>query len=256
MNSAIRKVAVFVTIMFALLMANVTYNAVARAPGLLADNRNKRVVDDEYSHDRGAIMVGNTPIAQTKVAKTGFKYQRVYPKGKLYGHITGYYSYLYSRSGIEDSYNAPLAGNDSSQFFTRFVDILSGRKPSGANVQTSIDTRAQQAAAKALGNRKGAVIAMDYTTGEILALYSSPSYNPNLLAAPKITDQEAAWQKLTTAKGAPLKNRATTEVFLPGSTFKLVTAAAALESGIHPDSLIESPDELKLPKSSHVISNA
>lgn len=253
----IRNVSAVVAIMFAALMINITFSAVVRAPGLLEDPRNRRVRDAEYSQDRGAILVGNTPIAETK-ASTGtlFRYQRNYPQGTLYAHVTGWYSYDYSRSGLELSYNAPLAGTDSSQAFQRVIDIMSGRKPTGANVVTSIDARAQTAASEALGNRKGAVMAMNYATGEVLALVSKPTFDPNLLASHDLKAEQESWKSLLDDKDKPLANRASSEIFLPGSTFKLVTASAALESGLSPESLVDSPDKLSLPGTTHQITNA
>lgn len=253
----IRRVSVVVAVMFAALMINITVNEVVRAPGLLEDPRNRRVRDAEYSQDRGAIMVGDMAIAETTEAKDStFKYLRSYPKGGLYAHITGYYSYDYSRSGLELSYNQELAGTDSSQAFTRFIDILSGRQPSGANVVTSIDARAQTAAAEALGDKVGAVMAMDYETGEVLAMVSSPTYDPNLLSTHDLEAAHDSWDALVDDPAGALKNRAANEVYLPGSTFKLVTAAAALESGLNPDSLVDAPDALQLPGTTHEITNA
>lgn len=257
MNAMLRNVSVVVAIMFAALMINVTVNAVFRAPGLLEDPRNRRVRDAEYSQDRGAIMVGDTPIADTKVVKNSlFKYKRTYPKAELYAHITGYYSYDYSRSGLELTYNAQLAGTDSSQAFTRFIDTLSGKKPTGADVITTIDPRAQNAATEAIGDRKGAVMAMNYKTGEVLALVSTPSFDPNLLSTHDLEDEHDSWKKLLNDPDGPLKNRATTEIFLPGSTFKLVTAAAALESGLSADSLVDSPASYQLPGSTSTITSS
>lgn len=257
MNSAIRKTAVLVAVMFAALLANITYFSVARAPGLIEDGRNRRVRDAEYNQDRGAILVGDTPIAQTDVAKDSFfKYQRSYPQGGLYAHVTGFYSYDYSSSGLERAYNSQLTGTDSSQAFSRFVDILSGRPPTGANVVTRIDPRAQEAAAAALGDRPGAVIAMDWSTGEILTMYSSPTYDPNQLSTHDLAAARSSWESLLNDKAQPMLNRSTTEIFPPGSTFKLVTAAAALESGLTKDSLIDAPARFQLPGSSSFLANS
>ncbi|MDO4718884.1 MAG: penicillin-binding protein 2, partial [Propionibacteriaceae bacterium] len=143
-----------------------------------------------------------------------------------------------------------------SQAFTRFLDLLSGRKPTGASVVTTIDSRAQRAAAKAIGDRRGAVIAMDYTSGEIVAMYSSPSYDPNLLSSHDHRAELDNWNQLLNDPSEPLKNRSSTEIFPPGSTFKLVTAAAALESGLEANSLLEGPARLQLPGTTHTITNS
>ena len=257
MNGSLRKVAAFVALMFGALLLNFTHFSVFRTAPLLEHPRNVRVRDAEFSQDRGAILVGNTPIALTSTS-TGsrFKYQRTYPHGALYGHITGFYSYNFDRVGLEKTYNSQLAGTDSSQAFTRFLDLLSGRKPTGASVVTTIDSRAQRAAAEAIGDRRGAVIAMDYTTGEIVAMYSSPSYDPNLLSSHDHRAELDNWNKLLKDPSEPLKNRSSTEIFPPGSTFKLVTAAAALESGLEANSLLEGPARLQLPGTTHTITNS
>lgn len=257
MNGPLRKVSAFMAILIAALLLNLTYFSVFRTPSLLEHGRNVRVRDAEFSQDRGAILVGDTAVAVTEQSSgSRFKYQRRYSQGPLYAHITGFYSYDFDRAGLEKSYNSHLAGTDSSQAFNRFLDLLSGRKPAGASVTTTIDSRAQRAAAQAIGNRRGAVIAMDYTTGEIVAMYSSPTYDPNLLSTHDRKEELANWDKLVNDKSGPLKNRGTTEIFPPGSTFKLVTAAAALESGVNADALLEAPKELELPGTTHKITNS
>lgn len=255
MNRPIRRVALVAALMVFALLANMTWLSIARPNELNADSRNRRTRDAEFSQDRGAIMVGNTPIAQTKPNKGRFQFARSYSNGALYAPVTGYYSYDYARAGLESSYNTQLAGTDDSQFFRRVVDSLSGKKPVGATVYTTINARAQQAAAQALGNRKGAVVALDPKTGAVLALVSSPSYDPNRLASTDLATARTAWTELNADKGRPMANRATKEVYPPGSTFKLVTAAAALENGMKADSQVASPASLTLPQTSVKLTN-
>ncbi|MFV0428724.1 MAG: peptidoglycan D,D-transpeptidase FtsI family protein [Arachnia sp.] len=170
--------------------------------------------------------------------------------------MTGWYSYDFASQELESSYNEELAGTASSQAVGRIIDSLSGRTPRGADLQTSLDAGAQRAAINALGDQQGAAIAMDYTTGEILVLASTPTYDPNELSTLDLGAEQSNWEKLLNAEDEPLKNRAVREVFPPGSTFKLVTAAAALESGMTPDSELEAPESLQLPQSSSTMSNS
>lgn len=256
MNGPIRKVTIFVSLLLAALLVNMTWISVARTESLNDDSRNRRVRDAEFSRNRGAILVGNEAIAES-VPRTGrFPYVRTYPKPELWSSVTGWYSYNYARSGLEASFNQELAGTSSEQSIGRVVDLLTGRQSSGANIQTTLNADAQAAAVKALGDKRGAVVAMDYTTGEILALVSTPTYDPNRLATVDLSEAQTAWNELLNADDEPLKGRATREVYPPGSTFKLVTAAAALEDGMVPDTMVEAPDSLRLPNSTRSMGNS
>lgn len=248
MNRPIRRVAVVCLLLFGLLLANGTFTIVFRQDALNANPLNRRVRDAEFSQDRGAILVGNTAVAATEESDGDFRYQRVYPEAERYAHVTGWYSYDRASSGLEESRNSELAGTDDALFVRRLVDLVTGRTPQGASITTTINPRAQQAAAEALGDTKGAVVALDPETGAVLALVSNPSYDPNRIAdAQDITAANEAYTELIEDEDNPLANRAAREVYPPGSTFKLVTAAAALESGLEPDAKIDSPDQLRLP---------
>lgn len=256
MNGPIRKVTLFVALLMAALLLNLTYISAVRTDELNQNPRNRRVRDAEFSQNRGAILVGTTPIAQS-VPRTGrFPYVRTYPDGATWSSVTGWYSYDYARSGLEASYNRQLAGTSSEQSVNRVMDLLAGRPSQGADLTTTLNSDAQKAAVDALGNQKGAVMAMNYTTGEILALVSTPTYDPNQLATVDLKAEREAWNSLLGNKREPLKNRATREVYPPGSTFKLVTAAAALEDGKVPDSDLDAPEALKLPGSSRSMGNS
>ncbi|MFT3888063.1 MAG: penicillin-binding protein 2 [Arachnia sp.] len=256
MNGPIRKVSVFIAVLMAALLVNMTFTSVVRSDSLNADGRNRRVRDAEFSQNRGAILVGNEPIAESEPRSGRFPYVRTYPDGETWSSVTGWYSYDYARSGLEQSFNAELAGTSSEQAFERIVDLLAGRRSQGANISTTLNPAAQRAAVRALGSKRGAAIAMDYTTGAILALVSSPTYDPNRLSTVDLGAQRDAWDELLNGKDEPLKNRGTREVYPPGSTFKLITAAAALEDGLVPDSMVDSPASLPLPNSSHSMGNS
>lgn len=257
MNGPIRKVAIFVSLLMAALLVNLTWISVVRTPSLIDDPRNRRVRDAEFSTNRGTILVGNTPVAQSNATGEGtFPYQREYPEASTYSSITGWYSYDFAASELESSYNAELSGTASTQFGTRVVDLLTGRTPQGADLQTSIDADAQKAAVNGLGDQQGAAVAINYKTGEILALVSTPTYDPGRLATLDLGEEKKSWDELLNAEDEPLKNRAVREVFPPGSTFKLVVAAAALEDGMIPSSELAAPDSLQLPGSSATMSNS
>ncbi|MGC3995327.1 MAG: penicillin-binding protein 2 [Propionicimonas sp.] len=253
MNRPIRGVAVTAMVMFFALMANLSYLYVGQQGYLNERPENRRVADARFGQDRGPIMVGNTPVAQSEAVKDRYKFQRTYSSGKLYAPVTGFYSYLYRTSALESSYSAQLAGVDDSQFLNRLVNTLSGSSQRGGTVETTLDAKAQKAAWDALDGRKGAVVAIDYKTGAIKALVTYPSYDPNDLATHDLAASTKAWDKLNADSSRPLANRATKEIYAPGSTFKLVTAAAALDSGMDADTILDA-SSYKLPGSTKVIS--
>ena len=257
MNKPIRRVAFIAMIMFALLLANGTYMMIFRQSSLTAQPQNRRVRDAEFAQNRGAILAaGKTEIAKTVPAKDRFKYQRVYPDGELYAPITGFYSYDRASSGLERTYNAQLAGTDDALFVRRLVDMATNRTPEGASVQTTIVPKIQKAAADALGNQKGAVVALNPKTGAVVAMVTSPTFDPNDIATHDIEAAGKAYDRLASSSQQPLTNRAAREIYPPGSTFKVVTAAAALADGKTPNSMVESPDRLKLPGTRVFLSNS
>jgi peptidoglycan glycosyltransferase len=248
MNKPIRRVAFIALLMFALLLANGTYMMIFRQDSLAAQPQNRRVRDAEFAQNRGAILAaGKVEMAKTVPSKDRFKFQRVYPDGELYAPISGFYSYDRASSALESTYNAQLAGTDDALFVRRLIDMASNKTPKGATVQTTIVPKIQKAAADTLGNQKGAVVALDPKTGAVLAMVTSPTYDPNDIASHDIEAAGKAYDRLASDPQHPLSNRAAREIYPPGSTFKLVTAAAALADGKTPDSTVESPDRLKLP---------
>lgn len=256
MNRSIRAVAVVVLGLFLALMINSSYGYVARNPDLLADPANRRVTEAEFGTERGQILAGTTVIAATKPVEDRFRFQRSYPQGPLYAAVTGYYSYIYKRSGLEQSQNGYLSGSSSGQVMQRLVDLATGTRPQGASVVTTIDPRAQRAAADALGDRPGAVVVLDWSTGAVKALVTSPTFDPNDLATHDLAASQDAWEELGADPDKPLANRATREIYPPGSTFKLVVSAAALASGMSADSEVDAPETLTLPGTSRPLGNA
>lgn len=256
MNGPIRTMSVVIMVMFLALMVNASYSYLFRTESLNADPANRRVRDAEFGTDRGDILVGNTPIVTSTPVDDRFGFQRTYEQGALYAPVTGHYSFLFGGSGLEQYYSAQLAGTADSQFLENLVNTATGQRPQGASLETTLDARAQAAAAEGLGNRPGAVVALDYATGEVKALVTSPSYDPNALSSHDLTATQATWTELNDDPDRPLANRAAREIYPPGSTFKLVVSAAALESGLTPESVVDAPEFIQYPGSSARLENA
>lgn len=253
MNKPIRVLAVFSALLFLALLLNVTYLQYVRASELNERNDNRRVRDAEFSRQRGPILVAGDPIAESRPTEDRFEYQRRYPVPLQYAHLTGYFSYVYGSSALEASQNPILSGGDSRLFVDRVVDLVGNTTPEGGSVALTIDRDAQSAAydgVQSLGpDTQAAVVALQPATGRVLAMVSNPTYDPNLLASHELGQVSTAWKRLTTAEGAPMFNRAIQETYPPGSTFKLVTAAAALESGRYtPESQVYGRATLRLPQ--------
>ncbi|MCL3860784.1 penicillin-binding protein 2 [Actinotalea sp. K2] len=256
MNTPLRRLASVVVLMFLALMVGATWVQFVQAPDLNSDGRNVRTLYREFGNARGPIVVAGESIAQSVPVDDAFGYQRVYTQPELYAPVTGYYSVVYRRSGIEEAMTTELNGSADSLFYSRLQDLITGRQPQGAAVELTIDPAAQQAAWDALGDQRGAVVALDPTTGAILAMVSKPTFDPNLLAGHVTADVTANWAALNAAEGDVMANRAIAgNTYPPGSTFKLVTAAAALENGLDPAAQIPAPNELPLPLSSSVLRN-
>src|SRR4051794_18619744 len=164
MNKPIRRVSVLVMVLFALLFANGTYLMVFQQSSLNANPINRRARDEDFAQNRGSILAGDTAIAFSKPSNDRFKYQRIYPYGKLYAPVTGFFSYDHANTGLENSYNTQLAGTDDSLFVRRMVDMITNQPPQGASVQTTINPDVQKAAFDALGDQKGAAVALDPKT--------------------------------------------------------------------------------------------
>lgn len=256
MNTPLRRLTSVVIVMFLALMLGSTWVQFVTAPDLNADERNVRTLYREFGTPRGPIVVAGETIASSVPVDDVFGYQRVYTNGPLYAHLTGYYSIVYRRSELESAMNTELNGSADSLFLRRLQDLVTGRQPQGAIVETTIVPAVQQAAWDALGDQRGAVVALDPRTGAILALVSKPSYDPAALASHTPAEVTAAWEALNADEGRPLANRVLRgDLYPPGSVFKIVTAAAALENGLDPAAEIPAPVELELPLTSTTLPN-
>mgnify|MGYP002749520444 FL=1 len=256
MNAQIRKIFVVVLIMFAMLGLAVTNTQFISAPSLNADPRNVRTNLHAAEIDRGPIIVEKTAIASSELDDDNH-YTRVYDQGSLYVSATGYFSSVgYGSTGIEAAQENVLDGQSQTLLGQRLRNLLTGEKRQGGGVELTLRASMQEAAAAALGDRKGAVVALDAKTGAILALYSSPTFDPNTLASSdggKVSDAYAA---LEADPRKPMLNRAISERYAPGSTFKVLTAIALIENGIaNPDTRMDSPVSTTLPGTNTEVSN-
>ncbi|MGH3897883.1 MAG: penicillin-binding transpeptidase domain-containing protein [Pseudonocardiaceae bacterium] len=259
MNTPLRRVALAVMGMIVLLLANATYIQVVSADTYRSDPRNRRVLLDEYSRQRGKIVAGGLPVASSVETGGQLRFQRTYLDGPVYAPVTGYYSLRYGAGGTENAMDSVLNGSDGRLFVRRLSDLVTGRTPNGGSVELTINPVIQRVAYEQLTRRgyNGAVVAIKPGTGEILAMASTPSYDPNRLSAHDGAEQEAAWNAYTsTQRGSPLTNRAVGSTYPPGSTFKLVVAAAALEAGkATPNSPLTATPALQLQGTSTLLRN-
>lgn len=258
MNRPVRRVAIAMLLLFGLLVVNANYIQVVKATDYQQDPGNTRVLLDEYERQRGLIIVDGSSVANSVATPTDqLKYLRRYANGPVYAPATGYYSLIYSNGGIERAEDDVLSGSSDSLFVRRLTDLFSGREPRGGNVELTLDARTQQAAYDALDatGATGAVVALDPQTGAILAMVSTPSYDPNLLSSHDPRSIRDYWAQLNAAPADPRLNRAIADNYPPGSVFKLLVAAAALEGGLTPDSTIPAPDVLTLPGTTTTLRN-
>lgn len=247
-----------VLLMFLALFVSTSVIQVGAADTLRADGRNSRTLYASYSAERGPILVDGVPIAYSQPVDDEFKFLRTYPQPELYAPVTGYFTLNQGNTGIEGELNDLLSGTANSQFLDQVNAILTGQSPKGAAVELTIDGALQQAAWDALGEYSGAVIAIDTKTGAILAMVSKPTFDPNWLAVHDTDAVIDVYDQLLTDPSEPLFNRTLAgDLNPPGSTFKLVVAAAALESGQYTsESQFPNPSQLTLPESDSVITNS
>jgi peptidoglycan glycosyltransferase len=252
-NAPIRRLSGVVALLFCALLVSSTAIQFFQSKSLQERPGNRRTLLADYARERGQILVGGTPVAKSVPTKDELKWLRTYPQGELYSHVTGYYSFTYGAGGgLEGADNDLLSGSSDTLFYRRVTDILTGKEQTGASLELTINPAAQKAAEQALGDQRGAVVALDPSNGEILALVSHPAYDPSVLSSHDSRKVQAAWERLNADKGRPMVDRAIGgDLYPPGSTFKVVTAAAALESGkFTEESQIPGPATLDLPQTS------
>ncbi|MFI0513239.1 penicillin-binding transpeptidase domain-containing protein [Streptomyces sp. WSLK1-5] len=237
MNKPLRRIAIFCGLLVLALLIRDNWLQYVKADSLREDPDNRRVLIARYATPRGDIIVDGKAITGHAETTSGdFKYKRTYKDGAMWAPVTGFVSQAYGATQLESIEDGILTGTDDRLFFRNTLDMLTGKPKEGGNVVTTLSAAAQKAAYEGLKKQggKGAVAAIEPSTGKILALASYPSYDPSTIAGGSDADAEA-WKKLDKKNNPddPSLNRALREVYPPGSTFKVVTAAAALENGLY-----------------------
>ncbi|MEU6380518.1 penicillin-binding transpeptidase domain-containing protein [Streptomyces sp. NPDC046909] len=246
MNKTIRRASVFALLLVFALLVRATWVQFYDGQALADDSDNRRNAIETYSSPLGNIIVaGESITGSAKTTGSDLKYKRTYKDGELYAAVTGYASQAYAPTQLEGIYSDLLNGTDSR--LKSVMDTVTNERAEPGNVVTTIDPDVQKAAYDALGDKKGAAVAIDPETGKILAVVSTPSYDPSSLTDANTAG--SAWKKLNADEDKPLTNRALRQPVAPGSTFKLVVAAAALENGLYSsvDEKTDSPDPYTLP---------
>ncbi|GAQ61477.1 penicillin-binding transpeptidase domain-containing protein [Streptomyces scabiei] len=254
MNKTIRRSAVFCLLLVLALLVRATWVQFYEGTALADSPDNRRNAIRTYAAPLGNIIVaGDSITGSARTRDSDLAYRRTYTDGELYAAVTGYASQSYLPTQLEGVYKDLLDGTDLR--LKTVMDTVTGERAEPGDVITTIDPAVQKAAFGALGDKKGAAVAIDPATGRILAVVSTPSYDPSALTAAGTAG--AAWKKLNADPDKPLTNRALRQPLPPGSTFKLVVAAAALEDGLYAsvDTRTVSPDPYTLPGTSTQLSN-
>jgi len=261
MNGPLRRLSAVVMVLFLAIMASTTFYQFFAAASLNNDGRNVRALYREYGNHRGPIVAGNQTIAESVPVDTPFGFQRIFSgrdatNAAIFAPVTGFFSIANGSTMVERAENDYLSGRANALWVDRLQNLFTGRETIGASVETTIDPVVQRAAWNALGGQRGAVVAIEPATGRILAMVSKPSYDPNELAVHSTSDASSRYQELLAADHDPLINRAIGALYPPGSTFKLITAAAAMENGLAGgDSVIPAPHRYVLPGTSTTMRN-
>jgi peptidoglycan glycosyltransferase len=230
-NKRVRTLGVVIMCLYAALFVKLNLVQVFQAEALNDRPDNTRSLQRDFNRPRGDIVTSDgTVVATSEARRAALRYQRVYPKGDLYAHTTGYFSFTLGSAGVERTYNDELSGRTPSLRLRELTGLFKEESSAGT-VVLSLQDKVQSAAKEALAGRTGSVVAVDPRTGAVLALYSNPTYDPNAVSN---NDAEAARRTkdlLDASPDKPLLARSYQDRFFPGSTFKIVTAAAGLTSG-------------------------
>jgi penicillin-binding protein A len=257
MNRQVRRVGFALVMMFVALFLMASSIQVLRSDALYQDSRNVRASYETYKTQRGSILVGGAPVVSSVPYNDAYRFMREY-ESVIYSPVIGYFSLFSGSGGLERSMNSYLSGQSSAQFFEQINALLDGKPVIGAAVELTLDPDVQRAAWDALGNRKGAVVAIDPNTGRILAMVSKPTFDANLLSGHLYGPSSDAFLSYDQDENKPLVNRAIEgDLYHPGSVFKLVVAAAALESGKYTvGSRFENLESYTLPGTSTEVRNS
>jgi penicillin-binding protein A len=262
-NRALLRISLACLVMFVLLLINLNYVQAFETKKLAAEPGNIRIFNEQFTYQRGAIIANgdntDVKIAESVPVKGTDTYQRYYPQGPVYAPVTGYDT-IYSTSGIEQAEGSFLSGTDPRLAVHNLTALLTGKQKQGATVELTISPAAQQAAYAALagdGGHPAALVAINPSTGAILALASYPTFDPNQLATQNGTQLNKIDQQLLTNPSQPLLNRAISETYPPGSSFKIVTSSAAFSTGTvaSTSSTVYAPSPLTLPNGNHLVND-
>jgi len=257
MNRAVNRVGLAVVVLLLVLVAQLTYLQVIDASSLANDPRNSRTYLRDFTRPRGSIISADGKVlARSIKSNDEYERQRVYPYGELFAQTVGYQSVVVGSTGVEKSYNDALTGRNRGGLHLSDLGDLFVTKDPTENVILSLRTDAQLLAEQALGGQKGSVVALDPTTGAILALYSNPSFDPQPLAGHDTKQVQAYYSLLNANPAQTMLPRAYRQIYPPGSTFKIVTTEAALDTGIAtPDTTFPVLRSFRPPQAGKAISN-
>ncbi|GAA4913308.1 peptidoglycan glycosyltransferase [Stackebrandtia albiflava] len=262
MNAPLRRVTIVVIVLFSLLFLNLNWVQFAEHDFYQNNAYNDRVTIAEYSRQRGSIVAGSETLADSVPTEDGdeYKYRRQYPLNEPFAHLTGYQSLVYGDSGLEQTENQILSGEDPRLFVDRLSELFTGTEVAGGNVVLSIEPEIQLAAWEAITGvsegQVGAAVVLDPRSGRVLAQVSAPSYDPNPLASHDNQESSEAWTAYTSDPSNPMLDRSTRELYPPGSTMKVVVAAAALAAGMTPETEISSGNSYTPPNAGTTITNS
>lgn len=234
MNSRIRRLAIGLLVCYAVLFVQLNIVQIGRSHTLQADTRNTRQVLRDFNHFRGPILTSDEVVIADSKPITGsdFDYQREYPLGPLFVNVTGYYSYTFGATQLEKTQNDVLSGRTTDQQLGGLGDIFDENATTAGQVVTTLDSRLQALARDLLAGREGSIVAVDTRSGAVLAMYSEPTFDPNQVAVHDSAEAGKVLEWLNALPGKPLLANAYQERYMPGSTFKMITTAGALDDGV------------------------
>ncbi|MBR6440276.1 MAG: penicillin-binding protein 2, partial [Aeriscardovia sp.] len=254
MNKSLRQLFIAVLVLFLVITCSTFFWSIIYAPSLDANPENTVAFYHEVGMDRGEILSsGGEILAESRKSGDSFNYQRSYPEGAAFAPVTGFFSVATPPSrGVEMGYDKVLSGGAGSVWQQKFESIFDGQEEGEVDVETNIEAPLQEEAYSLLKGKSGAVVALDPKTGAILALASSPTYDPNLLAVHDPKEAESLYSSYS--QDGSLTDLATQYLLSPGSTFNILTSAVALQKGMAPSAQVQAPTTFKLP-SGMVVAN-
>lgn len=239
MNSATKKILIIFIALFLILIIRVTYISIFKSQTYLSYAGNPRTIFDISKKPRGAIISSDNQIlAESRFSQNNNRFIRVYPLGDITAHLIGFDSFKYGKSGAEKYFNKYLDPSPTRQLIFRFFEKFLKKERFQSDVVLTIDSELQKKASQLLDSRKGAIIAMNPSNGEILAAYSYPSFNPN--------NVDKDWKKLSRMEDGPLLFRASQGLYPPGSIFKIITAASAFKQGVQLNKIWNGPSSINI----------